>query len=59
MSLLFDFRLFDVNSPISLKNKLYLLDNFCIDAEGYDVIIGYRTDDSYFSFIIHYSSTTC
>lgn len=25
-------------------------DNFLIDITGYDVIIGYRADDSYFSF---------
>ncbi|MBQ9872435.1 MAG: DUF3990 domain-containing protein [Eubacterium sp.] len=30
--------------------KAYLHENFFIDPNGYDVIIGYRADDSYFSF---------
>lgn len=38
------------NSTISETAKQYLADNFMIDTSGYDVIIGYRADDSYFSF---------
>ncbi len=30
--------------------KNYLQQNFFIDPDKYDVIIGYRADDSYFSF---------
>ena len=30
--------------------KAYLLENFTIPYEKYDAIIGYRADDSYFSF---------
>ncbi|MCD8285753.1 MAG: DUF3990 domain-containing protein [Clostridia bacterium] len=30
-------------------NKEYLLDNFLLDIIPYDIIIGYRADDSYFS----------
>ena len=33
-----------------LKQKKYLRDVFLIDISEYDVIIGYRADDSYFSF---------
>ena len=28
----------------------YIIDNFGIDLKDYDVVIGYRADDSYFSF---------
>jgi hypothetical protein len=28
----------------------WLLEHFLIDIETYDAIIGYRADDSYFSF---------
>ena len=38
------------NSTISETAKKYLAENFMIDTSPYDVIIGYRADDSYFSF---------
>lgn len=38
------------NSTVSEVAKKYLAQNFMIDTSGYDVIIGYRADDSYFSF---------
>ena len=38
------------NSSISADAKQYLQKNFYVDLDGYDVIIGYRADDSYFSF---------
>ena len=50
MALLLKFRTFDLNTPISAQAKEYILDNFYVDVEEYDVIIGYRADDSYFSF---------
>ena len=43
-------REFDVPSGLALEAKEYLLMNFTTDYENYDVIIGYRADDSYFSF---------
>ena len=38
------------NSTISETAKKYLAENFMIDTKPFDVIIGYRADDSYFSF---------
>lgn len=38
------------NSTISELAKKYLSENFMVDTSGCDVIIGYRADDSYFSF---------
>ena len=46
MALLLKFRTFDVNTPISAQAKEYILENFYVDVEEYDVIIGYRADDS-------------
>lgn len=43
-------REFDVPSTLALEAKEYLLNNFLVDYEAYDAIIGYRADDSYFSF---------
>lgn len=39
-----------LSSPIEKRGREYLLQNFLPDYEQYDVIIGYRADDSYFSF---------
>lgn len=38
------------NSTVSEMAKKYLAENFMIDISGFDVIIGYRADDSYFTF---------
>lgn len=50
LALLLKFRTFDANTPVSAQAKEYILENFSIDVDEYDVIIGYRADDSYFSF---------
>ncbi len=38
------------NNAISETAKDYLRQNFMVDTSGYDIITGYRADDSYFSF---------
>ena len=43
-------REFDAPSGLAYEAKEYLLKNFMVDYESYDAIIGYRADDSYFSF---------
>lgn len=58
MAILLKFRTFDVNAPISVQAKEYILNNFYVDVEQYDVIIGYRADDSYFSFAKDFISNT-
>ena len=58
MALLLKFRTFDVNTPISAQAKEYILENFCVDVEEYDVIIVYRADDSYFSFAKDFINNT-
>lgn len=38
------------NSTVSQMAKKYIAEHFMIDISKYDVVIGYRADDSYFSF---------
>ncbi len=58
MAVLLKYRTFDLNSEISLQAKKYLLKNFYIDVSEYDVIIGYRADDSYFAFARDFINNT-
>lgn len=39
-----------LSTPVSRRGRDYLIEQFLPDFEGYDAIIGYRADDSYFSF---------
>lgn len=50
LAVLLENREFDMPSGLALEAKEYLLANFAIDYKSYDMIIGYRADDSYFSF---------
>ena len=50
LTILLENREFDVPSGLAREAKEYLKKTFSIDYSSYDVIIGYRADDSYFSF---------
>lgn len=50
LAILLENRIFDIPSGIALEAREYLLNNFMINYNDYDVIIGYRADDSYFAF---------
>ncbi len=50
LAVLLQNREFDVPSGLALEAKEYLLTTFAVNYESYDAIIGYRADDSYFSF---------
>lgn len=50
LTILLQNREFDVPSGLAYEAKAYLIKNFHVDYSKYDVIIGYRADDSYFSF---------
>ena len=43
-------RNFRVSTAVSKQGRDYLLNNFLPDISNYDIITGYRADDSYFSF---------
>ena len=40
----------EVKTPIAKKARQYLINNFGINVNAYDLIIGYRADDSYFDY---------
>lgn len=50
LAILLKYREFDVPSSLAKDAKEYIIKNFGIEIEQYDVILGYRADDSYFSF---------
>ncbi len=50
LAILLKNRTFDIQSDFGKEAKDYLIENFNVDYESYDVIKGYRADDSYFSF---------
>lgn len=50
LAILADNRDFKVTVPVAKEGKEYLIDNFLIDMKEYDIVRGYRADDSYFAF---------
>ena len=50
LTILLENRKFNVADGMPQRAKAYLLENFKIDYKGYDIIIGYRANDSYFSY---------
>lgn len=50
IAILLENRRFDLSSPVSVRARQYILDTFLPDYRDYDLIVGYRADDSYFSF---------
>lgn len=58
MAILLKFRTFDLSNEISVQASKYLLKNFYIDVNDYDIVIGYRADDSYFSFARDFVNNT-
>ena len=43
-------RLFSIKTPVARRAKRYLIDNFGINVNAYDLITGYRADASYFDY---------
>lgn len=50
MSVLVEHRIFSIKVPIARRARQYLIDNFGINVNAYDLITGYRADDSYFDY---------
>lgn len=58
VAILLKHRTFDLSNEISKQAKEYLIKNFYIDVDEYDIVIGYRADDSYFSFARDFVNNT-
>lgn len=50
ISILLQNRKVTLENDVSAAAKEYILNNFPVDTSGYDIIKGYRADDSYFSY---------
>lgn len=50
LAVLLENRTFRVSGDIAPAAKRFILERFRIDLSGYDLVRGYRADDSYFSF---------
>ena len=50
IAVLVEHRLFSIKTPVARRAKQYLLDNFGVNVNAYDLITGYRADDSYFDY---------
>ena len=53
LCILLENRQFKVIGDIAKQEKEYIFEHFTVDYKKYDIIKGYRADDSYFSFFIH------
>jgi len=58
LAILLDHRTFQKRSPISRQASQYILEEFLPDISVYDVICGYRADDSYFSYAKDFLNNT-
>ena len=50
MAVLVAHRLFSIKTPVARRAKQYLIDRFGVNVNAYDLITGYRADDSYFDY---------
>lgn len=50
LALLMHYRKVRVGTPVMRRGMEWLKKNYLLDIEPYDIIVGYRADDSYFSF---------
>lgn len=50
MAILLENRSFEISNPVAKDAKDYIIQTFMPDYKDKDIIIGYRADDSYFSF---------
>ncbi len=50
IALLLQNRTFQLNSEIAMDAREHIIQHYAIDLSVYDVVIGYRADDSYFQY---------
>ena len=58
LAVLLTYRTVNLDSPIMKEGTKFIQDNYMIKLSGYDIIRGYRADDSYFSFVRAFVSNT-
>lgn len=50
IALLLKYRTFRLSSEIAIDTREYIIEHYSVDITNYDIIIGYRADDSYFQY---------
>lgn len=50
IAVLVEHRIFSIKTPVARRAKQYLIDHFSVNVNAFDLIIGYRADDSYFDY---------
>ena len=58
IAILLAHRKFDITSPVGSNAREFILNRFMPDTTDVDVMIGYRADDSYFSFAEDFVNNT-
>lgn len=58
LAVLLENRRFRISGNIAKQARDYIAENFSVDYKAYDVIKGYRADDSYFSFASSFLNNT-
>ena len=48
----------NLEGPLSREGADYIISNYFVELSSYDIIRGYRADDSYFSFVRAFISNT-
>lgn len=48
--MLVEHRLLSIKTPVARRAKRYLVENFGVNVNAFDVVTGYRADDSYFDY---------
>ena len=50
IAVLVEHRLFSITTPVARRAKSYLIEKFSVNVNAFDIITGYRADDSYFDY---------
>lgn len=50
IAVLVEHRLFAIKTPVARRAKRYLTDHFGVNVNAFDLVTGYRADDSYFDY---------
>ena len=50
IAILVEHRIFSIKTPIAKRAREYLIKNYGINVNAFDIVIGYRADDSYFDY---------
>ena len=58
IAVLVEHRLFSIKNPVARRARGYLTDHFGINVNAYDIITGYRADDSYFDYAESFLNNT-